>query len=57
LNLSTEKLGGVGDDAGTFTGALYQQGQRIKFLILQKWGPELNIETGGAAWDQWGPGM
>ena len=57
VDLRKERLGCVSDDAGTFTGALYQQGQRGEFLILWKWGPELKIKTGGAARDQWGLGM
>src|SRR5882724_1359099 len=42
-----EGLGGIGDDAGTFTGALYHQGQRGEY-----WGSS-EIETGTEIWNRW----
>jgi len=44
IDFRTERHGGIGDDAGTFTGTLYQQWQRGEFLILWKWCPELKLK-------------
>jgi len=42
-----EGLGGVSDDAGTFTGTFYQQGQRGEFQGSSE------IDTGTENWNRW----